>query len=258
MGLKDLIVTLDPTERGFERLRVALQLARRDGADLTGCYVAATTGHLEHAGGSAAEVAESMEGRFEEELAATSVKGRWVLSGTPALDDLVLRSRVVDLVVAGLGDPADATADPQGFGLDELVLACGRPVLGLPIANVPGAIGRNVLIAWNGSREASRALHDALPLLAHAEAVTLLVVDRDGIAEMAIDHLRRHEVKVAPDVVVHAGMEITDVILMEVERLGIDLLVAGAYGHSRVSEFLFGGVSRALLHQMAVPVLVSH
>src|SRR5262249_22933196 len=153
--------------------------------------------------------------------------------------------------ILGLGDPDAPSSGPQGFQPDDIVSACGRPVLGLPIANIPDEIGKNVLVAWNGSREASRAMNDALPLLADAEAVKLLSVDTRGparqSAEAAAEHLRRHRVKVKLDHTSRAGMEIGDAILSMTDYLNADLVVAGAYGHSPLIESVLGGVSRTLL-----------
>jgi nucleotide-binding universal stress UspA family protein len=143
------------------------------------------------------------------------------------------------------------------------VLACGRPVLGLPIMNLPPELGKTILVAWDGSRESTRAMHDALPLLAGAETVMVLTVDAErnlkgSGAEAAAAHLRRHGVKAIAKETSSAELELGLAILSYAESQRADLVVAGAYGHSRLSESILGGVSRTLLHQMMVPVLMSH
>jgi nucleotide-binding universal stress UspA family protein len=178
------------------------------------------------------------------------------------VDDIACEIRSADLAVLGLGNPDSSVPDAQGFRPDDVIVACGRPVLGIPIANLPQEIGRNVLLAWDGSRGASRAMNDALPLLADAASVTVLSVEPDEparrSAQSAAAHLRRHGVAAEAREIASAGMAIGDVVLAYCEHLRADLVVAGAFGHSRLRESVVGGVSRTLLHQMMVPVLMSH
>jgi nucleotide-binding universal stress UspA family protein len=263
MGYKDLLVTLDPSDHGRERLEVAARLAGRFRAHMVGYYVAP----VEEVGASrdgVADVAGTMESLFGEACRAQRVAGDWLLDRGPIVDDLIRRIRTVGLAIVGLGDPDGVAPDPQGFRPDDIVLGCGRPVLGVPIANLPERVGRTVLVAWDGSRPASRALNDALPFLAEAEAVTVLAVDPDeGLSwslDAAVAHLKRHGVAAAAERsgdVLGSG-DIAVAILNEADYRHADLLVAGAYGHSPLGETLFGGVSRGLLRQMMVPVLVSH
>jgi nucleotide-binding universal stress UspA family protein len=127
-------------------------------------------------------------------------------------------------------------------------------------------MGRNVLVAWNGSREATRAVNDALPILERAEKVTVLAVNpRKGggdhgdipSADIAL-HLARHGVKAEASQTVSNELEVGDTILSRLADFGSDLVVMGAYGHSRMRELLMGGVTRELLQHMTVPVLLSH
>jgi nucleotide-binding universal stress UspA family protein len=276
VGFKDLLVTLDPTDLGQERLRVATRLAQRHRAHLFGYYAFPTAGYIEgpgsaaladgmpaaaveRASGPAGDVAEAVQLHFEEELRRLGLAGTWLLSGDAVVADLTHRIRTVDLAVLGLGDPASGFSQLQGFRPEEVVLGCGRPVLGLPVANLPETLGRNVLVAWDGSRPACRAMNDALPLLAEAEAVTVLSIGPAPVtAEAAAAHLGRHGVSASAHEIADAGMEVGALLLAQAEHLRVDLVVAGAYGHSRLREAVLGGASRSLLHQMAVPVLVSH
>jgi nucleotide-binding universal stress UspA family protein len=123
-----------------------------------------------------------------------------------------------------------------------------------------------VLVAWDGSREAARAAHDALPLLRQAELVTLLTVGereadfehhRPGLERM-LRNYERHGVAVQMEEALPAGYAISDVLLSRATDLGADLIVAGAYHHSQLRESLFGGVTRDLLERMVTPVLLSH
>jgi nucleotide-binding universal stress UspA family protein len=274
MPFKDLLVTVDASREGRQRLALAIELAQRSGAHIVGCYRAlvlepsaasdlAETGRgglpsISHEGA----MADSMEQRFHDDLASFDLAGTWLATGERVLDDLVERTRTTDLAIVGLGDPDRLEENPQGFQPEDLILAAGRPVLGIPVANVPERLGRNVLVAWDGSRAASRAMNDALPLLETAESVTVLAIGADEAArrqaEAATAHLRRHGVAASASRTPGGDLKIGDLILAHCEHVHADLVVAGAYGHSRLSQAILGGVSRTLLRQMMVPVLMSH
>jgi nucleotide-binding universal stress UspA family protein len=147
-----------------------------------------------------------------------------------------------------------------------VTLASGRPILVVPYAGRFETVGRCVLIAWNVSREAARAVADAMPLLAAADVVTVLAVDPppgpggDGDlpgADIAL-HLGRHGVEAQIERTVSADVPIGEVLLSRAADLGADLLVMGAYGHSRTRELLLGGATRSILASMTIPVLMSH
>jgi nucleotide-binding universal stress UspA family protein len=123
-----------------------------------------------------------------------------------------------------------------------------------------------VLVAWDGGREAARAVNDALPILERATAVKALLINpsdasnghrREPGADIAL-HLARHGVKVTAARTVARDISVADAILAEISDYGADLLVMGAYGHSRAREFMLGGVTRQMLTTMPVPVLMSH
>ena len=126
-------------------------------------------------------------------------------------------------------------------------------------------IGENVLVAWNGSREAGRAMQDALPLLTMSAAVSLLLVDPEEdadieLAEDLVGHLERHGLHANMRVIRHeiSTLSVSDTLLAQVAELEADLLVMGAYGHSRLREMILGGVTRDILRDMNVPVLMAH
>ena len=139
-------------------------------------------------------------------------------------------------------------------------------MLVVPYAGGFAAVGRRVLIAWDGTREASRALHDALPLLVGAEMVTVMTVHRRETDhesgrlshERVVRHLARHGIAARTEEAVGNDVPVSDLLLSRAADLDVDLLVAGAYHHSQFREALLGGVSRELLDHMTVPVLMSH
>jgi nucleotide-binding universal stress UspA family protein len=145
-------------------------------------------------------------------------------------------------------------------------LHCERPILIVPHIGVAKTPGKVVLLAWNGSREASRAATAALPLLAEADKVVVLSVDgKNKKAGDGHDHdgdvaqwLSRHGVNAEIQHDSSADSDIGSVILSRAADYNADLIVMGLYGHSRVRERVLGGVSRTLLSSMTAPLLIAH
>jgi len=263
MQFADILVCIDGSLTGRKRMDYALVLAARSGARLTGYYLPGEGAATDLRHTAQAETTEAAAVEFDRQLTANSIEGTWVLGDrSRGVEDVVNHARCSDLVVLGLGPPDDPGADPQGLDVETIVVDCGRPVLGLPIVSLPETVGKRILLAWDGRRACTRALHDALPFLREAEAVKVVSVDADPFfiasATNAVAHLKRVGVTAEVDTALDLQLPIGEEILSRIEREEIDLLVAGAFGHSRIWEHLFGGTSRTLLHQMMVPVLVSH
>lgn len=153
-------------------------------------------------------------------------------------------------------------ASPSGL-VESLILTSGRPVVLFPLNSKVSRI-RRVLVGWNARREAVRAVADALPLLVRAEAVEVLAVDpernRDHGQEPGADiarHLARHGAQVDVRRVSSGGTDIGRVLLSRAASFGADLLVIGAYGRCRLSEWIFGGVTQTVLQEAELPVLMS-
>jgi nucleotide-binding universal stress UspA family protein len=212
-----------------------------------------------------AERADAVEQRFREELPVRALDGEWHMLGHTDLAELIQLAKATDLVILGQY-PGDDSDDVTWLRPDDLMIDCGRPVLVVPYAGTFESVGRRVLVAWDGTREANRALHDALPLIGGAEVVTVVHVgaqqtdlDRDRPwLERTVRHLGRHGIKAQPNETPRGGIPISDVLLSRAADLGADMIVAGAYHHSHLRESLLGGVSRDLLAHMTVPVLMSH
>ena len=272
-GLHDLVVLLDDTPQSQARLDLALALARRHGARLTGIQldIHADFPH-------AVEDVLSAEARamiaerhadaladgaavFEQACDAAGVFAEWAAACGPygdALGEIIARTRTADLVIAGQAAPDGLT--------EHLVLDAGRPVVVVPRSGAPAKFGRRVLIAWNGTREASRALNDALPLLARADRVMVLTManTRTEDAPFVRDvrdigaHLARHGVTASIRQSYVRTADIGAAILERARDLDADLLVMGAYGRTRLRERVLGGVTRHVLRHMTIPVLMSH
>jgi nucleotide-binding universal stress UspA family protein len=281
MRLKDILLHLDGTEQARERLRVAADLARRHDAHLTALYVIDITLPPMMAGDASGGVflgellvdmrrdaladASKVEAEFRERLRVDGIAGEWrQVEGFTA--HLVARhGRYADLTIVGQADP-DATQPAAGPLIEQALFTSGRPLLIVPYAGHYGTVGRKVLIGWNASREAARAVNDALPLMAQAEAVTVLSVNPDQVsgehreapgADIAL-HLARHGIKAEVQHTVAAEVGAGDILLNSAAELSADLMVIGAYGHSRFREMVLGGVTRTLLQQMTLPILMSH
>ena len=187
-------------------------------------------------------------------------------TGSTTVADVALQhARAADLVVASQTAP-DWLGSPHLDIADRLVLESGRPVLIVPNAGPQQAIGRKIVVAWNGAREAARAAFDALPLLQHASEVRVVSIspqadgDRpSGVACAEIcATLARHGVKCEATEAVERQANAGKALLTLSADWGADLLVMGCYGHSRLREFVFGGATQHVLDHMTIPVLMSH
>ena len=167
-------------------------------------------------------------------------------------------------VISGVaGDTVEGDLGRSYFG--SLLINSGRPVLVIPRGSSAALPPETILIAWTPTRESSRALHDALPMLLAARSVRLIVVaeDGDGEAEKAdmreiAGHLDRHGVRVQTHIQKKEGVSTAALLLEHAASVGADMLVVGGFGHSRFREWAFGGVTRELLFDAKLPVLYSH
>lgn len=285
-----IVVHVDESEQCEARVRAALDLARKRGAELTGVYAALVPALPVVAAGVPGAMAgypvgmidEKAREALEERMQRARVDFRR-LAGTdsfcalqsPADSALVECGRYADLIVLGQSTDASAGRDVPGNLAASVMLRAGRPVLIIPDAGARQGIGERILVAWNNSRESTRALHDALPYLRDAGKVIVLTVgdvatrvDTGGDSTAGDDsappllklgaHLSNHgvdfELREIPQSDRDAGQE----ILEQLSKADCDLLVMGAYGHSRLREFVFGGTTREILKHMSVPVMMSH
>jgi nucleotide-binding universal stress UspA family protein len=286
MKLQDLVVLLDGTARDEAKLALAVGLARRHDAHLTGlCPLElllpadtsfALSGYpdlwampefAKKVEGEARTKAALIEGPFRERLRSEGLKGHWRLETGPLIQAVTRRSQAADLVVMGQADPDHPLPPAARTLVEDILMTAGRPLLLVPYAGQFETVGTTTLIGWTPTRESTRAVHDALPLLAPSGNVTVLTVELPGSAwetEAAptsdiAEHLSRHGLAVtAKRTVVSDGLPAADVLLDYASDIGADLLVVGGYGHSRTREMILGGVTRDLLRHMTLPVLMSH
>lgn len=180
---------------------------------------------------------------------------------------MALAAKYCDLTVVTQTAPEEARAEQSPQMAQDVLLQSGRPVLVLPFAG-PSTVapGNRVLVGWNASREAARAMHDALPFLRKAASVEVVVFDTPEDVDLKHGEvpgadiglwLARHGVKV--DVkYLPAKVAAGEALLSHAFDIGADMIVAGGYGHSRLRESILGGVTRTLMRSAPVPVLLSH
>jgi len=280
MSYKDLLVVLGSDAASRGRMALAAALSERFAAHLVGLYpfpvpdIPRTLGYYNPAlfdpifrelREKAQEVCDREREAFEHAASLRGLSAEWrVTEGLEA--DPAVHARYVDLTILGQLDPDGGDTELIRPRPELVALASGRPILAVPYAGQFETVGRRVLIGWNATREATRAVNDAMPLLAGADVVTVLTIDaREGPdahgelpgADISL-HLARHGVKATIERTVSAGVPAGEVLLSRAADLGADLLVIGAYGHSRMRELLLGGATRSILQSMTVPVLMSH
>lgn len=270
---KDLIVFIEEPQGRDARLAHAAALAQTWGAHLIATFVVDRLELDPHAGfatGSGLaemlkhhdlEVAEAMQQArqaFDRELDRRRISGEWRVSEGEVGEALMLHARHASLAVIG---PNPRRTTTLGLSRD-LIFASGRPTLLLPLDWPVERSARRIVVGWNASREATRAIADAMPFLVRATQVHLVVVPEanggsyghEPGADMA-RHLVRHGVPVVLEQC--EGADAGAVLLERCTALGADLLVMGAVGRSRISEFVFGGATHSVLERAALPLLLS-
>jgi nucleotide-binding universal stress UspA family protein len=259
-------------ERNEARINTTINLAASQGAHVSALYmippfnipvyaavpIPSDIGDRYYADEEAAAkpVLETFEAAIK---AQGDVTGDIRTSRTLPLDALQDEASFADLIV--LGQPHEHGYDPASDSLiGDISLSAGLPVLAVPRVGEYSDIGKNVLVAWTRRRETTRAVREALPLLEGAERVIVLRANApdDGRDAEIGAYLARHNVKVEIKDVTVKDISIADTILNTVSDEGCDLIAMGAYGHSRVREYAFGGVTRDILRHMTAPTLFAH
>jgi nucleotide-binding universal stress UspA family protein len=259
-SFRDILVYLSAGDNAPARLSAAIALAQQHGARLTGVEVNHPAVYDSERAPAAAALAEVFlrEARIADVPAAFHAAGHRDLAGWKAL-----YAHYADIVVAPSAAEADARLVLRGVP-EEIMLTAGVPVLVIPDLWPAQPLGRRVIVSWNASREATRAVHDALPILTRAEQVTLFAFDaRHEVLEaemtLMLDHLAAHGIAADKFSWPATGeIDAVDALFSCLSEAGADLIVAGGYGHPRLMERLLGGVTRTLMHTLTVPVVMSH
>jgi len=275
MDLKDILVYLDDGRSNHERIKTAFFLARSSGAQLTGVtFTAIVPSHLNIADKKALATACEQEAqkRVDEfldlaEKEGVNANGRIIQRDkSSAPQRLAQIARNYDLVILRQANPNNSNHGLVEDISQQVLLLSGRPVFFMPYIGAHRIPCKKTLIAWDGSPTATRAVHDALPLLQQNHEVTILVVqegkDKTAPGELLADdlasHLNHHQVNARVKRVSSGTFDVPTVILNEIADNDIDLLVMGGYGTPSLKQKIFGGVTRSLLSSMIIPVIMSH
>jgi len=279
MDFSSVLVHLDNSAECFQRTRVAIRLARTLDCHLVGL---APTGLIDIPRGSESAAAladyaamawdvlrdhaEQATQHFLDECHAAKLRSfKAVIDEADASDSIVSHGHCSDLIV--LSQASDGKSFETSTAIaEQVVLHSARPTLVVPRAAPIECIGQNILVAWDDTREAARALRDALPLLARAKRVMLVTWKESRAAQEAELLARLHAARqwlgrhgIQGEVSVEAlTTNIARAIMSSAEDMDADLVVMGSYGHARWMEHVLGGATRDMLLKMSLPVLMSH
>jgi nucleotide-binding universal stress UspA family protein len=276
MNYKTILVHINSEKRCAARLELAIQLAKKYDACLVGLhaffpytppgYIMAHMGaEVIAAQQKLANEAMSQTGEaFRKQTSAAGLENKeWHTAHDDPVSAMSLQARYADILVVGQRGASDDSGVDKDFP-ERLILVAGRPVLVVPEVGDFPSVGKRIIVAWNASREAARAVTNAIPFLKAADKVYVMAVqskanENENIStERIVQYLSRHgvgvEVEESKDVEIGVGNE----LLSRASDLSADLLVMGCYGHSRVREWILGGATRTILESMTIPVLMSH
>ncbi|MHA1165912.1 MAG: universal stress protein [Alphaproteobacteria bacterium] len=277
MSYKTIVAYLARPDGVADVMNVALPLAEKFGAHLVGIHVSSGVPVIGTIGAQVPpdiieqyvqhmrEDAEAIKSAFSKAVEGAQVQSEWrqteiKVVGTDILHTISEQTRCADIVVMGQSD----TEQRVGELTADIIIAAGRPVIVVPKNCTATSLTGKIVIAWDGSREATRAAFDSLPLLKEAQSVFVVTIQKDddkdsitsGCGELALS-LARHDVK-AEAVTLESDTSAGETLTKYVSKNDCDLIVMGCYGHSRLRERLFGGATRHFLREMIVPVLMSH
>lgn len=272
MMLKDLLVHVDSTEAAGKRLRLAVDLAKRFGARLTGLLAESVTIGPSIVGkrdpDQVAKAAARAKEGFDAEVRKAGIEGNWWSVGArdnaELTDWTVQACRYVDLAIFG-GPTGDGDLLPEGL-VEEVVFEAGRPVLAVPPRVPIERMGESVLVAWTGSRAAARAVNDAMPFLEKAREVNVLSLQlpaskASGGEAPFLDiaaHLKAHGISARYERFILGELGPADHVLNRTTDLGADLIVMGAHGGQGLPRPKRDETTAGILRSMTAPVILSH
>jgi nucleotide-binding universal stress UspA family protein len=271
MRISNIMVSVDLGPASADRIRLAAGLAERFEATLTGVAARQIITMIPVESPEASErIFEIEDRRAREDLteahalfkreAGQASRTAWRSALAEPLGYLVEQARAADLVVVGRHGPSDGDPGLMAVAAGPLLMEVGRPVLVAP-PGLERLAAERVVIAWKDTREARRAVQDALPLLVRAQQVHVAVVGADARHEGAADiasYLSGHNVSVTTHFLHEPETGPADEVLRFARRKDADLIVMGAYGHSRLREWIFGGATRDMIQNTALCCLMSH
>ena len=275
--VKDIIVNLSVTKEGSIVGKYAVSVAAALEAHLTGiAFIYDPVVPISGAGYIPAEVIETQ--RDDNESAAeaaikifSTATDQAGISAEPLItsaslagagDKFARMARRFDLAIVGQAEPEISSMEQ--IIAETTLFESGRPMMMVPYIQKAPFKTENVMICWDGSRTAARAVADAIPIIRNSGRVEIVMVTNERGKQDELDgadigqHLARHGLKVDVHRISGASIDVGDALLSHAADSGADFMVMGGYGHSRLREFVLGGVTRSIFESMTVPVLISH
>ena len=275
MSYQDILVFLDDGSTNATRVKSGFHLAKQHGASLTGVALATMKPRRARVENSmvrrrmSQEMAEQLVGEFTSQAEQKGVPAKSIIIAGDA-EESTLRmahySHNYDLLILRQPNPDQENYSRLTQLSETVLLKSGRPILFMPYIGTEKCPGDRIMITWDGTASACRAVHNALPILRNAGEVMLVIVENDktrtnvpaAVVDGFVEHLQNHGVKITVRRVLQGSYDIATVILNEVAETATDLLVMGGYGKPSLQQKIFGGVTRSILSSMIVPVLMSH
>ncbi|MBL4740407.1 MAG: universal stress protein [Sneathiella sp.] len=274
MSMKTILLHLTNDERLSVRINVALNIAGEYNAHIRALYVVTPAtpptsfmGYIppefiERTRGIEADNASAASAKLKEEAAKRDISVTVIKEEGYAAEVINKHALAADIVIIGQVDPKDDSTAQYLYLADEMVIGCPCPILAVPYAGKFETFGSHILVGWNNTKEASRALKGAIPFMKKASKVTLLsvnpTVDQSHQNEAALRHLERHGITAEVKIGHWRNVDVGNALLDSLVDLSADMLVMGAYGHSRIREMILGGATKEILGHMTAPVLFSH
>ncbi|MBF0356312.1 MAG: universal stress protein [Alphaproteobacteria bacterium] len=278
MPYKDILVHVDGSKSCASRIELAASMARAQNAHLIGLFIASNPEVPEFVQAMMGQQVQDVQAKYLKEATAAAqtlfegiaksagVAMEWrAVEGHP-VEQLSLHGRYADLVVVGQRDTSSGAEAASIDIADELVFELGRPVMVVPYTGNFKKVGERIMVAWNASRESTRAVGDTVPVLRDAKQVIVLAINPKGGrnghgavpgADIA-QHLARHGAKAEAQHVFAEDVDVGNMLLSRAADENVDLIVMGCYGRSRLREMVLGGATRHILKHMTVPVIMSH
>ncbi len=274
MVYKNILVHVYETKNIDATLKAACSIAEKNDAHLTGIHViphldtpiyvesSVPAGLLKARLEAAEEAAERSRVLFQKAADSAGCLSEWCQPEGFVDQEIVRQGRYADLIVMGQSGAPDKSTEKHSLE-NQVLVTSSRPVLVVPYIGFTAEIGRHIMVAWNGSMEATRAVNDAMPLLQSADVVDVISIigpkEQEEVpsADMCV-YLARHGIKTEATKSLSNELTTSDILLNRASDRGIDLIVMGAYGHSRLREWILGGATYNMLKNMTVPVLMSH
>lgn len=275
MSYQDILVFLDDGSTNATRVTSGLHLAKQHGARLTGVALATMKPRHVRADSSmirrrmSQEMAEQLVADFTSQAEQEGVQSKTIIitgGAEKSTTKMAHYSHNHDLLILRQPNPDKENYSRLTELSETVLLKSGRPVLFMPYIGTEKCPGSRVMITWDGTASACRAVHNAIPILQRAAEVVLVIIENDktrknipdSVMEGFVEHLQHHSVDLNVRRVLQGSYDIATVVLNEVAETATDLLVMGGYGTPSLKQKIFGGVTKSILSSMIVPVLMSH